>query len=62
MSVVLSYQSAKYWILSLSRRFPMNRIKKSSIVLLHGRSTSIRIININNIVGILGVRVIGDPL
>lgn len=60
MSVVLSYQSAKYWILSLSRRFPMNRIKKSSIVLLHGRS--IRIININNFVGILGVRVIGDPL
>lgn len=60
MSVVLSYQSAKYWILSLSRRFPMNRIKKSSIVLLHGRS--IRIINTNNFVGILGVRVIGDPL
>lgn len=60
MSVVLSYQSVKYWILSLSRRFPMNRIKKSSIVLLHGRS--IRIINTNNFVGILGVRVIGDPL
>lgn len=60
MSVVLSYQSAKYWILSLSRRFPMNRIKKSSIVLLHGRS--IRIINTNNFVGILGVWVIGDPL
>lgn len=60
MSVVLSYQSAKYWILSLSRRFPINRIKKSSIVLLHGRS--IRIINTNNFVGILGVRVIGDPL
>lgn len=38
----------------------MNRIKKSSIVLLHGRS--IRIINTNNFVGILGVRVIGDPL
>lgn len=60
MSVVLSHQSAKYWILSLSRRFPINRIKKSSIVLLHGRS--IRIINTNNFVGILGVRVIGDPL
>lgn len=60
MSVVLGYQSAKYWILSLSRRFPINRIKKSSIVLLHGRS--IRIINTNNFVGILGVRVIGDPL
>lgn len=38
----------------------MNRIKKSSIVLLHGRS--IRIININNFVGILAVWVIEDPL